>query len=367
MAIPSSLTLNYDALLTTTLFNYQPKLADNITQGCKFLNYLRDKGQFKRLDGGERVAVPLMHTQNNTADIYSSYGTLDVTPEDGITTAYYDWAQMAVSISISGKEKRQNRGKAAILNLLEAKTMQSEASLKELLNGSIVSGRITSSANLGRFLPVTGRLDSGANSVQPLAALVDANPSRSAAIGNINPNTYAFWRNQSTSSTATTWNGLKLEMVRVYDNCAKGVGGPPDMLLGDQIAWETYWASLANNERYIVTDKRIIDILGGTDMIKFRSAVFIWDEAMPDTETNATVAFGNRAAVGTFTVSTILFLNSDTMLYVVHSDADFMTTPFVTPVGQDASVAEVLWMGALATNNRRKNGQLYGIAQNITS
>src|SRR3972149_225736 len=150
--IPSSLTDNYDALLSTTLRAYRTKLADNITRGNKFVSFLKDKGRFKKQSGGERVQIPLMHAQNNTADIYSGYGVLDTTPQDGITSAFYEWAQLSVSIAISRKEERQNSGKSRMLNLLESKTNQAEASIKELLNNCIVAGRITASATDGQFL-----------------------------------------------------------------------------------------------------------------------------------------------------------------------------------------------------------------------
>ena len=78
--IPSSLTDEYGALLTTTLRAMQPRLHDNITRGNKFLAWLEMKGRFRSQDGGERVKVPLMHAQNSTADIYSGYGVLDTTP-----------------------------------------------------------------------------------------------------------------------------------------------------------------------------------------------------------------------------------------------------------------------------------------------
>jgi hypothetical protein len=77
MAVPSSLTDNFDAILTTTLRAYQPKLRDNISRGSKFLAFLESKGQFRKQDGGERVQVNLMYGLNSTADIYSGYGTLD--------------------------------------------------------------------------------------------------------------------------------------------------------------------------------------------------------------------------------------------------------------------------------------------------
>lgn len=362
---PSTLTDPYGALLTTTLRSMQPRLHDNITRGHWWLRHLESKGRFRNQDGGERVKVALMHALNSTADIYSGYGTLDTTPQDGITSAFFDWSQIAVSIAISRKEERQNSGQSRALSLLEAKTTQAEQSLRELLNNCLVAGRITSSSASGRFLARAGRLDSGAAGPLPLAALVDANASRSVSIGNINGNTYSFWRNQAKSSTATTFAGLKNEMNGIYNDCSKGEGGmrAPDVLLGDQVAWETYWLALQNQERYIVTDPRTIDILGGTEALKFRGAIFGWDEVVPDVETNAEVV----DAIGTVTVSTIFFLNSESFEFIRDAETDFITTPMVRPENQDARVGQILWMGAMGVNNRRKNGVLYGISRTITS
>ncbi len=363
--IPSTLTDNYDALLTTTLRAMQPRIHDNITRGNKVLAWLENKGRFRSQDGGERIQVPLMHAQNSTADIYSGYGTLDTSPQDGITSAFYDWSQLSVSIAISRKEERQNSGASRAINLLESKTNQAEASLKELLNNCIVSGKISSgsSTDLGQYVARAGTLDTGASGPLPLPALVDANASRSVSIGNINGNTYSFWRNKSTDSPATTFRGLLTDMGTMYNDCSQGVGGSPDLLVGDQKIWETYWNSLQTQERYIVTDERTINVLGGSEALKFRGAVFVWDEVVPDVKTNADVVDG----VGTQTLSTLFYLNSDSMEYIVDAQSDFMTTPFVRPENQDAKVAQILWMGALGVNNRRKNGVLMGISQSITA
>src|SRR3990167_7346656 len=91
--IPSTLTDSYDALLTTTLRAMQPRLHDNISRGNRFLNYLNMRGRWREQDGGERVKVPLMYSMNSTADIYSGYGNLDTTPQDGISSAFYPWAR----------------------------------------------------------------------------------------------------------------------------------------------------------------------------------------------------------------------------------------------------------------------------------
>ncbi len=143
--IPSSLTDDFGALLTTTLRAVQPRLRDNISKSNKWLAWLQSKGRFRMQDGGERVQIPLMHAQNSTADIYQGYGVLDTTPQDGITSAFYDWAQLAVTIAISRKEERQNSGQAKILDLFESKTMQARVSIEELANNCITAGRITAS------------------------------------------------------------------------------------------------------------------------------------------------------------------------------------------------------------------------------
>jgi len=362
--IPSTESVSYDAVLSTTLRNYRKKLADNITKGNQFLAWLRSKGRFSKQSGGYNVHIPLMHAQNSTADIYSGYGLLDTTPQDGITAAFFDWSQLAVSITISNLEKKQNKGEAKIIDLLKAKTMQAEVSLQQLLNNCLVGGRFTTASGSGADLNLRriGRLDSGALGPYPLGALIAADPSVSVSIGNINGGTYSFWRNQATNSAASTFIGLRAELNRVYNNCSKGVGGHVDLLLADQIAWETYWLSMSQNERYLVEDKRTLDVLGGSDVLKFRGAAMVWDEVVPDLDTPASVVDG-----ATTTNSTVFFVNSDTIEYVVESDTDFDTTDFVRPENQDAVTAQILWMGQVCTNNRRKNGVLFDINQSIVA
>lgn len=371
--IPSTESVSYDAVLSTTLRSYRKKLADNITKGNQTLSWLRSKGRFSKQSGGYNVHIPLMHAQNSTADIYSGYGLIDTTPQDGITAAFFDWSQLAVSITISNLEKKQNKGEAKIIDLLKSKTMQAEVSLQQLLNNCFVAGRITTSSGSDVILRRIGRLDSGALAPLPLGALIDYTPSRSVSIGNINGGTYSFWRNQQTASAATTFIGLRSDLNFTYNKCTKGVGGSPDLLLSDQVLWETYWLSMSQNERYLVEDKRTLDVLGGSDVLKFRGAALVWDEVMPDPVTpynpvdavgTAGLQNGGSSSAGK---SAVYFINSQAMEYVVESDTDFDTTDFVRPENQDAVTAQILWMGAVCLNNRRKLGVLGNVAQNIAA
>jgi len=370
MAVPSVLTDSYDALLTTTARAYMPRLRDNITRGNVLLSLLQRKGKMRAQDGGERVQIPLMYALNSTVDAYSGYGLLNTTAQDGITAAFYEWRQIGGTVMISRREERQNSGESRILGLLESKMSQAEASIMEYTNNCLVSGKITSGASAanGQFSARTGILDPTATGPLPLSAIIDATPSRSRTdIGNINPNTYTWWQNQSLESTATTYAGLKQEMTDMYTRCQRGAGGSPDLILGDRVGWTQYFNSLQSQERYIRTNESMVDVLGGAganlEGIAFFKATYVWDEVCPDVTTNAEVVDG----VGTFALSTQYFINSSCMECVYDSETNFITTPFVTPENQDARTAKILWMGAVGTSNRRKLGVLKGIAQTIVS
>lgn len=77
---PSTNTVYYDALLTTTLSAYRKTLYDNIFKDSAFLAYLRLANAVMKQDGGERAALPLMYEQNTTVKTHSGYETLDTTP-----------------------------------------------------------------------------------------------------------------------------------------------------------------------------------------------------------------------------------------------------------------------------------------------
>ena len=365
MPVPSTLTDAYGALLTTTLRAVEDMLADNITKGNKGLAWLQAKGRMRAQDGGERVRIPIMYGLNSTSDIYSGYGLLDTTPQDGMTSAFFTWAQMSGSITIARLEERQNSGKSAALDLLQAKTTQTMNSLRQLVNNCFVAGRITTGASsaLGQFDARTGRLDSGAKGILPLSALIDANPTRSRTdIGNINPNTFNFWANFAQDMAAvTTYAAYKFQLTHLYNNASRGAGGSPDLAIGTQVAWEQYWNALATQERYYVTDPRTLDILGGSTALAIRNAAFIWDEVTPDPGTNGTIVDNIGLSGGDIQKDAIYFVNSDSMEWVYDAQTNFITTPMVRPENQDARTGQILFMGVFGTNNRRKNAVAYNI------
>ena len=60
-------------------------------------------------------------------------------------------------------------------------------------------------------------------------------------------------------------------------------------------------------------------------------------------------------------------INSEALSFVTDTETDFITTDFVRPENQDAKVAQVMWMGAVTSNNRRKLGRLSSISKTIVT
>jgi len=87
---PSTNTLYYDALLSTTLDAYMSggTMFDNIFKDNAFMALLRQKGAVDHQNGGERIRAPLLYGDNSTVKSYSGADSLDTTIQDGITTAF---------------------------------------------------------------------------------------------------------------------------------------------------------------------------------------------------------------------------------------------------------------------------------------
>lgn len=360
---PGTNTIYYDALLSTTLFAYKKQLFDNIFKDSAYLAYLRMSDAVQMQDGGERAALPLMYEKNTTVKTHSGYETLDTTPQDGMTTAFYEWAEIAGTISISRKEERQNAGEGRILNLLEGKTKQAEMTMREVLNQSLVQGRVSG----GTFVPNVSA--GGSNGLNPLGwfmrKLNATDPTAGGNVGNIAGASYSWWRHvtgdfgnnvvagQSVKLSITTYAGMIAALKRMYNYCARGSGGAPDCVLFDQVSFETYENALDQKTRYMNT--RMADM--GFDNIKLKGATCIWDEQMPDVYSGTTA----------ITVGTAFFINTNFYKLVIDSETDIVTTPFVEPENQTARTAKILFMGQACCSNLRKMGVAMSLSQSIVA
>lgn len=347
----STLTDNYDALLSTTARNWRKRLEDQISTSTAYLFFIMKKRKAYRSvsDLGVQAAFPLLY-QLGRFQAYTGYDILDTTPMDGITTAFYDWRQSAVPIVISGREKKQNRGETKLIDLLESKFTQAEMGIQEGFSKALLRGNVDNGGAIHEAYvdPVTA-----ATFVDPIPLLVKYDPTTSTTIGNINQSTYTWWRNQKKQSAATTYAGWLKEMRNLYNNCGKGPGGYPDLIVAEQQTAELYEAALAAAHRNPSYDKADIPF----DAVAFRGNPLIWDEFVPDVH-NGTAAI---------TKGSLYMFNTKFFGIKYDEETNFKPTDMQRPVNQDATVRHILWMGANCTSNRRKQGVMGNIDLTIAA
>ena len=303
---------NFDALLTTTLANYRDQLTDNIFTARPLTYMLNEKGRIRMLNGGTKIVEPLVYATNDTIGSYSGYDSISLTPQAGISAAEYDWKQYAGSISISGIEEAKNNGEQEIINLLEAKIMQAEESMREGFNTMFYGD---------------GTGNSGKN-WNGLGNLIEA----SGTVGNINRATAGneYWQSYENNTAGAL---TIAQMATAYNTVSVG-NDHPDLVLTTQTLFEKYEALLQPQLRY--TDAKTAD--AGFQNLLFKAAPVVFDAAC--------------------TAGVMYFINSKYLTLVGHSGKWFQQTEFVRPENLDARYALIMCYGNLTCRNAKKQGKL---------
>ncbi len=304
---------NFDALLSTTLANYRSQLTDNVFTARPLTYTLMDKGRIRMLNGGTKIVEPLIYGESNTVKSYSDYDSIALTPQTGISAAEYDWKQYAASISISGIEEAKNNGEAEIINLLEAKIMQAEESMREGFNRMFFAD---GTGNGGKDWNGLGNLIESGNTVGGI----------NSASGQDND----WWRSyEENTATALTL----AQMATAYNTVSVG-NDHPDVILSSQTLFEKYESLLQPQLRY--TDTKTAD--AGFQNLLFKAAPIMYD-----VHCNA---------------NTMFFLNTKYITLVGHSSKWFQQTEFIRPEDLDARYALIMCYGNLTVRNRKKQGKL---------
>lgn len=349
----NSITYNFDSILSTTLMNYRKKLYDNIFNACPFFHWLHSNGRKRVEDGGERIVIPLQYGRNSTIKSMSSgYDIIDTTPQDNQTAAYYNWKEIAGSISISNKELVQNSGRHKVISLLETKTSETEMSMTEELE-AMTLGKITSGQSADDLLCIS--------------EFIQKTPTGSDSVGGIDQSAYSWWRNQVSTTARTTWALLLTGMTNMYNSTSKGGSKGkrafPDLLLMTQNAYESYEA--ACRDKIQIINEKVADL--GFGGLKFKGATCTWDEYMPDVYTNTTSMTPDTVDTYSHTKHNMYFINSDFIEFVVAKGQDLTIGPFIQPENQKAKTSIIYLMGEVTCSNRRKQGLLANITADLAA
>ncbi|ADV12936.1 phage major capsid protein [Mesorhizobium sp. M7A.F.Ca.CA.001.07.2.1] len=327
MAGPST---TFTEMVSTTLRNSANEVADNVSKNNAFLNRLKKKNKIRNLDGGTEIQVQLEYAENNTYQRYAGLDTLNTNGSDVVTSAKFDWAQVALHVVSSGKELRQNSGKFAMINLVKTK------------KGNALK---TAANNFSVDLYSDGSLS---NQIGGLANILQTNGQ--GTVGGIDSATWTFWRNKFLEATGTNLAAspsaanaasFKADMNKLWLALTRGAD-KPDIITFSHDFYSLYELGEQQLQRYMDADMAQSGFIG----LKYKTADVIFDD-----NTN----FTTTAEKG-------YFLNTDYVYVDQHKEAQWTQDDEKKPVNQDAVVIPFYWMGNLVTSNRSLQGVLFDAA-----
>lgn len=316
MASPNS---TFTELVSTTFRKHRKEIKDNLSNRNALLKYMMKRGNMRKEDGGLTIATPLDYAANGTYQRYSDWDTLNISQSDVISSAEYQWRQIALNVVASGRELRINSGDSRIINLAKARIKNAIRTFNNSFSSDLYSA---------------GSLTNQINGLQAIIADTNTN-----TVGGIDANTWTFWRNtvydasvnSVTPSASTIENGLMLPLWLSLD---RGPDDQPDLIVADNTYYQYFEGSQTSLKRY--NDRSNAD--AGFVTLKYKNADVLFD--------------GNSGIPSAH----MYFCNTNYLELVVHQDADLEIMDDMRPVNQDGSVTPILWMGNLTCSNRKQQG-----------
>lgn len=305
------MALTYDQISAITEKKFIPKLYDNIFDSNPLIMRLKQKS-YERIDGGERVLMPLNYAKTTAAGFYSGADTLSTVDNDGITAAEYTWKQLYANITISGLDERKNSGDAAILSLVKNKVKIAEKTVLDQLSTGVYSDGTDPKSIVG------------------LRTIV----ATTSTVGGISQSTNSWWAAKVDSSTTT----LTMAAVQSLWTQATVNNDSPTFIVSTRSNYDRYYALLQPQQRF--QDSKMAE--GGFASLMFNGAAWAADSYCP--------------------TSHILLLNENYLHLVAHKDEDMRFEPFQKPINQNLKVAKIYWMGVFGSSNCRLQAKLSAIA-----
>jgi hypothetical protein len=215
------------------------------------------------------------------------------------------------TVTISGKEARQNNGASKIVDLLKAKTDQLQKTLTQTLGQALF----------------TASSDSGSQ----IHSITDI-MSTTATFGGLSKTTYSWWQPQTGTAASFAANGVDT-MRTIFNSCTlQDQADKPNLIVTTQTVFEYYEKVLLPQERF--QDSKTAD--AGFQNLLFKGVPITWDYYC--------------------TALRMYFLNTNYIDLNVHTQADMKFGEFQEPENQDAKVAKCIWMGELTASNCQKQG-----------
>ena len=307
-------TETLDTLYTTTWQHVKKQVVDNIFTATPFYYEITKAGNVEDEDGGRFLEVPLMRAKNDTIAWIASTGTVSTADTDPLSTAIYQWYNIAGSVVDVWTDAMANSGPHRKIDIVAAKIENLRLSLIDNLEEKL-------------FTAQTGNALNGLPDY--IEALVPA--SQVGTPGGFSKATYSWWRNQYAASSGSFATYGKQDMRSMFNTCSKG-NDHPNLLLTTQAIFEYYEAEAEDIQR-----------INDSDAAKLGFVSFSYK--------GSNLYYSPQCPTGY-----MYFLNLKYIKFKRDSKAVFDMTPFKTIPNQLDKVAQIVCRCNLVCSNCSMQG-----------
>ena len=270
--------------------------------------------------GGERIKQPVFYNFSK-GDWFGEYDQFDISSEERITAAYWDWKQMEVPLVMSRLEQLKNNNPRAIHSLMEQITKGAKIRAGQLMSQAVFSANGDSATAIGglqNMLSPAGRTLGGIASTsttyswwQPVSK-----PGAATAIWSLGGTGYCTYENLNIITGAAHDGNISVDLVclgpRAYH-----------YYLQDAHAVQRLIHKSAAEQGFMTAEVNGIEIVA--------------DRHITESNTEAS-NYG-------------YCLNTDFIDLVSHTDENFRREPWSKPIDQNVIVSHLYWAGNLTTSD----------------
>ena len=257
MAVPT-LTEQLDNLYTTTWELRKGTAHDNIFTSTAFWFWMKNGGKLRTEEGGRFIMEPLEYAKNDTITWLTKGGTVPLNDFEFLTESKWDWKYVAITVVRFGIDDQQNRGKAAIMKLMNRKLDNAENSLVDEIETNLFTAQ---AGNKPYGLP-------------DLVADTSTNTVAGIARG-----TYTWFKNKTKTATSRSFAVYGLTDMRdlLFECMGNRLQDAPDIIVTHTTPYG-YYDDETMEQKQIV-NKTLGD--AGFQNLEFKGIPMIWSPACP--------------------------------------------------------------------------------------
>jgi len=325
------LALTFDQITAITDKYYMPKFPQLVFDQNLVQKILANKGT--KPSSGESIKQPVMY-QMGKGGAFDPFDTFDISAEDQITAADFNWKYYEVPVTISRDEILKNQGPEGVKKLLDAKMKLAAMKMGDLLATDMFE--VTTSPGQDS----TTKLNSLEMMLEDSSGTLVSDGGSGISgttYGGIDKSVYTWWSGNVT--TAASGDGVNYSDLcgPFYEVCDGNI--QPDLVVMHNTSFASYMKGEQAQQRYMKQSELDAGFLTAT----FNGKRVVADLHVQDSAGHATT---NR----------IYFLNTDFIDFVTHRDENNRLEPFAKPVDQAVGVAHIMWAGELTCCDCSRNG-----------